>query len=78
MIVAVGTGTFFRILYSLNLVDIRPTLFIYCDWAGLDKNKNPFPKPWPKAYSTQLPLALRSPCKLRIAMEPNLSFMHIV
>ena len=42
MIVAVGIGTFFRMLYSLNLVVIRPTLFIYCDWDGLDKkNQNP-------------------------------------
>ena len=31
MIVAVGTSTFFKMLYSLSLVAIRPTLLIYCD-----------------------------------------------
>ena len=39
MIFAVGIGTFLRILYSLNLVAIRLTLFIYCDWDGLDENQ---------------------------------------
>ena len=39
MIVAVGTGTFLRMLYSLSLVSIRPTLFIYCYWDELNKKK---------------------------------------
>ena len=41
MIVVVETCTLLRMLFALSLVAIRPTLFIYCDWDGLDKNQNP-------------------------------------
>ena len=75
MIVIVGTGTFFRMLYSLGLVAIRLTLFIYCDWDGLDKKnkKKPFSGTVAKDLLYLFPLAFRSPFKLRIAMEPILS-----
>ena len=38
MIIVVRTGTFFRMLDSLSLMAIKPTLFISCDWGRLDNH----------------------------------------